>query len=172
MSMIRLLDVYEPTPIRPYALEFLYELMKEREPEINISHHALPSFEEHRQFVTRRPFRCWHLVEHCGTVLSGPAWVGYVSATHFNEIGIVLRKAARGFGTGPAAIRELMRMHQPRPTDPAVRNGHWLANIAPGNEHSRHIFEKLGFKLLQHTYHLPEEEHHATSTEEGKAGST
>ena len=92
--MIRLLDVYQDDRTRPGALEFLYELMKERETEMNISHLTLPTFEQHRQFVTRRPYRCWYLIKPSGT--SVKTWVGYVSATHFNEIGVVLKGDWRG----------------------------------------------------------------------------
>lgn len=168
--MIRLIDIYEPTRILPGAIEFLYELMKERAPEANISHQALPSFEQHRQFIHRRPYRCWYLIEvylaNADLPVRVPRWVGYVSATHFNEIGVGLQKQAQGHGIGPAAIRMLMKTHAPRPAEPAVRNGRWLANIAPGNEHSRHVFEKLGFTLLQHTYELTEEEHHGKANGE------
>lgn len=164
--MIKLIDVYEGQGIRAGALEFLYELMKERDPEINISHSTLPTFEQHRQFVTRRPYRCWYLIEQpapCPPSL----WAGYASATHSNEIGVVLVKKARGLGIGPAAVRQLMQHHQPLPADPGVRNGHWLANIAPGNEHSIHVFERLGFRKISETYALTEEEPHGNATEEG-----
>jgi len=162
--MIRLLDLYEGDHIREGALEFLYDLMKERTPEISISHTTLPTFEQHRQFVTRRPYRLWYMIEPTGTrVIATKAvgelpvyyWVGYVSATPRNEIGVVLAKAYRGQGYGPLAIRELMRLHEPLPAEPSVRAGRWLANIAPGNEHSQYIFrDKLGFKKIQETYQL------------------
>lgn len=152
--MIRLVDLYEGDHIREGALEFLYELMKERDPEINISHSALPTFEQHRQFVTRRPYRFWYLIEQ--EEASGKAaWVGYVSATARNEIGIVLRQEHRGRGYGPLAIRELMRLHQPLPAEASERARRWLANISPGNEHSKYVFrDKLGFKKIQETFAL------------------
>ena len=56
-TMVKLLDIYQGSGIRTGALEFLYELMRERDPEISISHSTLPTFEQHRQFVTRRPYR-------------------------------------------------------------------------------------------------------------------
>lgn len=162
--MIKLVDVYNGGGVKAGVLEFLYELMKERDPEINISHSTLPTFEQHRQFVTRRPYRCWYLV--CvsqgpiagvsGAVEFEPVWTGYVSATHHNEIGVVLLKAYRGRGIGSAAVRALMQLHEPLPAGPSVRNGHWLANIAPRNEHSKHVFEKLGFREIQRTYQLQE----------------
>jgi len=165
--MIRLIDVYEPTGIRRGAMAFLYNLLKERDLEMSISHRVLPSYDEHMEFITRRPYRCWFLI----TI--DDAWAGSIYATHFNEIGVAVQKNARGTGIGPAAIRELMRTHKPRSTEPGARGSNWLANIAPNNTHSAHVFTKLGFKLAQHTYELPEEEHHGKgTTEEGPAAGT
>lgn len=170
--MIALIDVYDGMIVRPSALEFLYELLQHRDPKVNISHQDMPTFEQHRQLVNRRPYRCWYLIATQTQPQLPSVWVGSINATHFNEIGVTLMPNARGYGFGPAAIRELMRKHKPRPTEPAVRSGHWLANIAPGNDHSRYTFEKLGFKLIQQTFELPEEETHVTSDEKAKAGST
>jgi RimJ/RimL family protein N-acetyltransferase len=163
--MIRLLDLYEGTGIRAGALEFLYELMKERqtEPEVNISNHGLPTFEHHRAFWTRRPYRVIHLIEAIDFKVTAPkldwsdAWIGYVSATQRNELGIVLLKAWRGHGFGSAALRAFMTMHQPLEAVPGERSAHWLANINPANERSIATFGKLGFKLVQQTYELKEE---------------
>lgn len=147
-----LVDLYEGGRIRPLALQFLYDLMREREPEINISHREFPTFEQHRAFWTRRHYRLAYLIE----IEEGPAWAGYVSATQNNEIGIVLKKEWRGKGYGTQAVRELMRLHKPLPAEPSVRNGHWLANIAPGNAASQTMFSRLGFKPIQVTFELGE----------------
>ena len=156
--MIELVDVYMGSVIRIGAPEFLYELMKEREPEINISHAKLPSWDEHLTFIRSRPFRCWYLIDAIGF---GPrrdidfgAWAGYVSATERNEIGIVIAQAWRGRGIGPAAVQALINQHEPLPAEPSVRNGRWLANIAPGNEQSKHMFQKLGFTKIEETFAL------------------
>lgn len=164
--MIALLDLYAGTNIRAGALEFLYELMKERSPEVNISHKELPSFERHRGFVSSRPYRFWYLLAadpqpprddgFGGKIAFEPVWVGYISATHRNEIGVILRKAYRGRGYGPEAIVEFVRLHRPNPPLDGIESGRWLANIAPENEHSRHIFQKLGFRKIQETYALEE----------------
>lgn len=169
MVVMKLIDIYEGAGIRAGALEFLYELMKERDPEINISHRELPSFEQHRGFVTRRPYRFWYLIEVPAQapreglfgvpIFFEPTWVGYISATQANEIGVVLYKLYRGRGYGPAAIQQLMQWHHPNPPAESSRNGHWLANIAPQNEHSKRVFHKLGFRKIQETYALEEEPH-------------
>lgn len=166
--MIHLVDLYDGSRVRAGALEWLYELMKEREPEINISHRELPTFEQHRQFWSRRVYRFCYLIEFTADTPEeaqavggyvAPVWAGYLSATHNNEIGIVLRKDFRGRGLGPRAVKLLMQLHQPNPAEPSVRNGHWLANIAPMNERSQRMFTSLGFKQIQLTYEFKEEDY-------------
>lgn len=159
---INLLDLYEGTGIRAGALEFLYELMKERqtEPEVNISNHGLPTFEHHRAFWTRRPYRAAYLIQATGpwdpqtySELTD-VLAGYVSATNRNELGIVLLKSFRGLGIGTESLRAFMAMHQPLEAVPGERAGHWLANINPANARSIATFSKLGFRLVQQTYEL------------------
>ena len=164
-TMIKLVDVYENGKPIPGAIEFLYEIIKERDPEINISHKALPSFDEHARFVLDRLFRLWYLIEFATPSNIQPTWVGYVSATHLNEIGIVLRKVYRGQGLGPAAIQRMMAMHRPLPAVKSWRSGCWLANIAPVNEHSKYMFQKLGFSKISETHAFPEEACHDDSNE-------
>ena len=161
---IQLIDLYMGSVERIGAPEFLYALMKEREPEINISHSELPSWDKHLTFIRSRPYRCWYLIEQqidtpedaraAGGYIA-PVWCGYVSATDRNEIGIVLAKAHRGRGIGPAAVQALIAQHEPLSAEPGKRSGHWLANIAPSNEHSKHVFQKLGFAKIQETYARP-----------------
>ena len=81
--------------------------------------------------------------------------MGYVSATHINEIGVVILKAHRRKGYAMAAVKGLMEMHKPHKARPSVINGHWLANVNPVNAPSRALFEELGGRLIQVTYELP-----------------
>lgn len=153
--MIRLLDVYKDdgSP-RPLAVSFLFDLIAQRmtEPEVNISA-TMPSLQAHKEFVSRRPYHCWYLIEE--VLDETDRLVGYVSATHRNEVGIVLLKAHRGKGFGGEAVKMLMEKHPPLPAIPSERRGRYIANVAPLNEHSKHLFEKkLGGRLIQITYEL------------------
>jgi len=125
------------------AETILYELLKERSSEedrfVNIRHRALPPWRDHVRFVRSRPYRAWYLV-----FVEGEC-VGYVSLTRDDEVGIILFRAHRGKGYGPAAVRALMKKH-PRPS--------YTANINPRNERSIRMFAKLGFAPLQNTYEL------------------
>lgn len=140
---MRLVNVYA----QPGATEWLYELLRERsvedDPNINISHRGLPSWSDHFAFVASKPYRAWYLIDVDGT------FVGYVSLTNLNEIGIILARAHRGKGYGATAVKDLMARLHPLPE---VRGGHFIANINPNNERSIRLFSALGFKPLQVTF--------------------
>lgn len=163
--MMRLVNLYQGGTIQPGALEFLYELMKIRqeEPYVNISNRELPTPEQHRAFWTRRPYRFVYLIEDNALGPAGAAcWLGYISATDRNEIGIVLMPHHRGKGNGMRAVALFTATHQPLPAEPSVRAGRWLANINPRNAKSIAMFKRLGFREIQVTYELDqEEENHA-----------
>lgn len=122
------------------AVEFLYDMLRQRTPEQSISHRGMPSFDEHRRFVASTPYPFWCIIE------VDNAWVGVIYLTHNREIGIFIHSDHRGNGYGRQAI-ELMREYIPGPI---------LANINPNNVRSRTLFEKLGGKMIQVTYELAE----------------
>lgn len=145
---MHLVDVYRSGVVIPGALEFLYWLVAQRleEPVGNISHSKMPTATEHRAFVEGRPFIHWFLIEVEGE------WVGYISSTDRNEIGIVILKDHRGHGYATEAIKELLAYYPPLPAAPSVRLGQYIANINPGNSASIALFSGLGFKHIQQTY--------------------
>lgn len=136
------------------AVEFLYRLIQLRstEPLVNISHHEVPTWDEHCTFVRSKPYRFWEIVFEGDPP---KRMAGYVSATQRNELGIVLMPWARGKGVGTAALKDFMRRHHPLPPERGARNGHWLANINPANEPSIRLFAKLRARHIQNTYELP-----------------
>lgn len=144
-----LVDVYDGQAIRAGALVFLYELLAERPQGSVISHAKMPSFEQHRAFVTSRIYRAWFIIEDENT-----DWVGALQVTHQNEIGVSIRRTHQRRGHAFAAVRRVMAMLKPNPYEPALRAGRWLANVAPGNAASHALFKKLGGREIQITYEL------------------
>lgn len=132
---MRLIDVYDCAD----APMLLYELLKEREPNVNISHREMPTWEQHVEFMSQRPYAAWYMIEEPGVFL------GAIYLTKRDEIGVFLFKCQRGFGYGRQAIELLMKTH-PRPR--------FLANINPANQKSIAFFRKLGFTHIQNTYEL------------------
>lgn len=140
---MRLIDVYA----HPDALELLYELLQERPAEANISHRSLPTFEQHRQFVTRRPYEAWYLIEvgdPLAAIAGSVAIAGAVYLTKAREVGIFIFQAHLRNGYAAAGISLLREKHP----------GKLLANVAPGNQASHALFLKLGGRVIQHTYEL------------------
>lgn len=133
--MIELRSIYRERD----AVNFLYELLKERTPEQSISHRAMPTLEEHAQFVRSKPYFAWYLI------MVGDEWAGTCYLTHDSEIGIHIKDGYRGNGYGAQAVSALMTKW------PRKR---YLANINPANAPSIAFFEKLGARHIQSTFEL------------------
>jgi len=133
--------------LRPVAktsadIQFLYELLEEREPWQSISHKEMPTHEDHATFVWSHPYTVWYIITAADNDHGIPQEVGSIYLTYNNEIGISILKAYHGLGYGKEAVELLMDLYK----------GPFLANINPNNEPSCAFFESLGFKLLQVTY--------------------
>ena len=148
-----LVNVYELDAETSFsALRFLYNLFGQRPLEHGISHRRMPSFSEHLQFVQGRPFRYWYLIEEPNAF--DWSWIGAIEVLPSNEFGIHLRKGMQDQGFGRKAVELFLSTHEPLPAIPAVRNGHWLANVAPANEGAIAFFQALGFHKIQETFQL------------------
>ena len=121
------------------AISILYDLLKERTPEQAISHKAMPTMEEHAEFVHSRPYLAWYLIQN-----EDGEYVGSTYLSKHREIGIFLFRKYQGRGYGSKAVSALMSRWP----------GRFLANINPQNIESQRFFENLGAKLIQYTYEL------------------
>lgn len=130
---MRLVDLYETDDGR----ELLYQLLKERDDTINISHQKMPTMEEHLRFVESRPYQYWYLI------IANDLYVGAVYLSKNNEIGVGILKKNHRKGYGKAAVLALMAAHPGRK---------FLANINPRNLASGFMFRELGFSILQVTF--------------------
>ena len=133
-SAIRLLSVYG----RHECGRLLYELLSERTADVNISHRAMPSFEDHAAFINSMPYEAWYFI-------CDPEPVGSVYLSKQNEIGVFIFQKYQKQGYARRAVMALMEKHGKR---------RYLANINPANAGSRFLFTGLGFNLIQHTYAL------------------
>jgi len=119
--------------------EFLFQLLKNRDPNSNISHKMMPSFNEHVKFVTSEPYSIWYVI------IYNEKKSGSIYLSKQNEIGIFLINDMKGKSIGKIALELLMKKH---PRD------RYLANINPNNKQSLKFFEKNNFKLIQYTYEI------------------
>ena len=118
--------------------EFLYELLKQREGRVNISHRSIPTSTEHRDYIENHSYQSWSII-----------WVennrvGNIYLTQRDEIGIFIDNKFQGRGYGSQALKQFME-----------KNGkkRYLANINPTNYKSIQFFGKHGFIHIQNTYH-------------------
>ena len=125
-------------PVTIDDAKFLFDLLKQREGIVNISHKSLPTWEEHVEFIKNNTYQSWDII-----------WVddvriGNIYLTDRDEIGIFLDKEFQSNGYGSIAINEFMK-----------KNGkkRYLANINPTNYKSIQFFGKHGFIHIQNTYH-------------------
>ena len=125
-------------PVTIDDAKFLFDLLKQREGIVNISHKSLPTWEEHVEFIKNNTYQSWDII-----------WVdnvriGNIYLTDRDEIGIFLDKKSQSNSYGSIAINEFMK-----------KNGkkRYLANINPTNYKSIQFFGKHGFVHIQNTYH-------------------
>lgn len=137
---VRLIPV---DPADSAHLRVLYNLLAEREPSASISHKKMPPWDEHVAFVRSLPYEAWYFFQVAGVPQLMPEGATYL--TRQGEIGIGVFRAVQRYGYGADAVQLLMQQHGPR---------RYLANIAPANDASRRMFEKLGFNTIQHTLAL------------------
>ena len=118
---------------------FLYNLLKERNPQTNISHKKMPSYAQHVKFVNSHPYAKWYIIE------KGGEGVGSVYLSKQNEIGIFLKKKFQNQAIGNTVL-DLIIKKNPRKR--------YLANINPKNKKSISFFKKNKFRLIQYTFKL------------------
>lgn len=141
-----LIDIYH----YPGGAELAYEILGERPLEHGISHKKMPTWAEHMAFMRMRPFRLWLVITgtECGEA------VGHIEVLPTNEFGVHILRRHQGRGLGAEAVKLFMQEYEPLPAIPAIRNGRWLANVAPANTRAAAFFQKLGFTRIQETYAL------------------
>ena len=129
--------------------EFLYELLKEREPHVNISHKTMPTWEEHSKFVQNHPYVDWYIIHNDVGDRVGTVYVQYNEIAKGFEVGLFIKKQYQRDGYGTWALYEITH-------NGVMYSGHgkvrYLANIAPENYASQEFFQKNGFKLIQYTF--------------------
>tara|TARA_Y100001936_G_scaffold34250_1_gene32287 strand:+ start:5070 stop:5486 length:417 start_codon:yes stop_codon:yes gene_type:complete len=117
--------------------EFLFNLLKNRKPNVSISHKKMPTYEEHVKFIESKPYHQWYII-----FLNGEK-VGSAYLSKNDEIGISLVENIQGKNIG-SEVLDLVIKKNPRTR--------YLANINPNNLYSKKFFEKNGFELIQHTF--------------------
>ena len=120
-------------------VKFLFDLLKERDPRVNISHRKMPTYSQHTKFIKSKPYSKWYII------LKSKQKIGSIYLSKNDEIGIFLSKKFQGKNIGNFALNELMKKN------PRKR---FLANVNPKNKKSIQFFKNNKFKLIQYTFEL------------------
>jgi len=116
---------------------FLYKLLKERNPKENISHKQMPSYQQHVKFIKSKPYQKWYVIE------KNRKKIGTIYFSKQNEIGIHFLPKLSNESIKQKAIQELIRQN------PAKKI---FTNINPNNTDQINFLKKNGFSLVQYTF--------------------
>ena len=118
---------------------FLYELLKNKDPNANISHKKMPSYDEHVEFVISKPYTNWYIIEY------DKKNVGSIYLSKQDEIGISVSNDYEYDQIVKPALKLLMKLNQRK---------RYLANTSPKDVRSQEFLLKNGFTGLEYVYEM------------------
>ena len=118
---------------------FLYELLKNKDPNANISHKKMPSYDEHVEFVMSKPYTNWYIIEY------DKKNVGTIYLSKQDEIGISINKDYEYDQIVKSALELLMKLNQRK---------RYLANTSSKDVRSQEFLLKNGFTGLEYVYEM------------------
>ena len=76
-------DIIKIKEVDSDDIEFLYEMLKERDSRINVTHNELPSFNQHKKFFETNPYDGWYIImaenKNGNKVSSGIYFIRHIS---------------------------------------------------------------------------------------------
>ena len=57
-------SLFQLIPVRKSDCPFLFQLLKERESKVNISHRTIPTYNNHVKFVMSKPYAKWYIIKY------------------------------------------------------------------------------------------------------------
>ena len=118
---------------------FLYDLLKNKDPNANISHKKMPSYDEHVKFVMSKPYTNWYIIEY------DKKNVGAIYLSKQDEIGISVNNDYEYDHIVKPALKLLMKLNQRK---------RYLANTSPKDVRSQEFLLKNGFTGLEYVYEM------------------
>jgi len=118
---------------------FLYDLLKNKDPNANISHKKMPSYDEHVEFVMSKPYTNWYIIEY------EKKKVGAIYLSKQDEIGISVNNDYEYDQIVKPALKLLMKLNQRK---------RYLANTSPKDVRSQEFLLKNGFTGLEYVYEM------------------
>ena len=118
---------------------FLYELLKNKDPNANISHKKMPSYDEHVEFVMSKPYTNWYIIEY------DKKNIGSIYLSKQDEIGISINNDYEYDQIVKSALKLLMKLNQRK---------RYLANTNPKDVRAQEFLLKNGFTSLEYVYEM------------------
>jgi len=118
---------------------FLYDLLKNKDPNANISHKKMPSYDEHVKFVMSKPYTNWYIIEY------DKKNVGAIYLSKQDEIGISVSNDYEYDQIVKPALKLLMKLNQRK---------RYLANTSPKDVRSQEFLLKNGFTGLEYVFEM------------------
>jgi hypothetical protein len=134
------LDPVIPSEIQ---IELLYQQLRSRTS--NISHRVLPSYENHKEFVAKHPYRAWFIIKSTDIVL------GNVYVQYDNSIG--LNCCNRISEIQIKSILDLISIKlKPLDPIPSVRSSNFFLNVATSNMELQNKLTNIGLIESQRSF--------------------
>ena len=118
---------------------FLYDLLKNKDPNANISHKKMPSYDEHVEFVMSKPYTNWYIIE------CDKKNVGTIYLSKQDEIGISINNDYEYDQIVKPTLKLLMKLNQRK---------RYLANTNPKDVRAQEFLLKNGFTSLEYVYEM------------------
>ncbi len=118
---------------------FLYDLLKNKDPNANISHKKMPSYDEHVEFVMSKPYTNWYIIE------CDKKNVGSIYLSKQDEIGISIDNDYEYDKIVRPALKLLVKLN------PRKR---YLANVSPNDVRLQEFLSANGFTGLENVYEM------------------
>ena len=118
---------------------FLYDLLKNKDPNANISHKKMPTYDEHIKFVLSKPYTNWYVIEY------DEKNAGAIYLSKRDEIGISISNDYEYEQIAKTAIKLLIELN------PRKR---YLVNVSPKDIRTQEFLLKNGFSGLEYVYEM------------------
>ena len=136
---MKIFDEIKLKKVSEEDIDFLYDMLKERDPIENILHKKMPSYDEHVKFVMSKPYTNWYIIEY------DKKNVGAIYLSKQDEIGISVNNDYEYDQIVKSALELLMKLNQRK---------RYLANTSSKDVRSQEFLLKNGFTSLEYVYEM------------------
>ena len=127
-------------------IKILFDILKKRSSNSNISHSKLPTLKEHKAFVYSKPYRFWFLIKRSEDT------IGSVYITRYNEISIKLIKHNTKIYKDTLLL--IIKNIKPLKGIASKRNKSFLINVSAKDKKQTNLLSKLRLRKIQETFKL------------------